>query len=76
MEHEFILKGNEVILLNEDNSTTNLEQAVSGVAMTLYANLRDLKEISDTEKREGLKKEIVFQSNALNSLSNALKAIK
>lgn len=74
--YELILKGNEAILLNEDSTTVNLEQAVSTTAMTLFAKMCDVKNSSSEEERKGLEREIFFQSKALNSLSNALSALK
>lgn len=74
--YELILKENEAILLNEDNTTVNLEQAVSTTAMTLFAKMRDVKNSSSEEERKGLEREIFFQSKVLNSLSNALSALK
>lgn len=74
--YELILKGNEAILLNEDNTTVNLEQAVSTTAMTLFAKMCDVKNSSSEEERKGLEREIFFQSKVLSSLSNALSVLK
>lgn len=74
--YELILKGNEAILLNEDNTTVNLEQAVSTTAMTLFAKMCDVKNSSSEEERKGLEREIFFQSKVLSFLSNALSVLK
>lgn len=74
--YEFITKNDEVCLLMEDTKTINLKEAVGIVAMTTFANMVELKEAKDEEEKNRLKEKINFQSKVLDSLSNALNAIK
>lgn len=75
-DYEFITKNNETCLLMGDAKTINLKEAVGIVAMTTFANMVELKEIKNEEEKNRLKEKINFQSKVLDSLSNALNAIK
>ena len=75
--YKLVICGDEVSLLNEDGETkTNLKTAVGMLAMSVYSEMLDMKSMQNDAERERLEKKISFQSEVLNSLSNALLAIK
>lgn len=75
-EHEFITRGEEVFLLTEDTKTVSLPEAVNTLAMSVYTNMLDLKEVSSDDEEKRLEEKIRFQSKVLNALSNACSATK
>ena len=75
--HKLVICGDEVSLLNEDGETkTSLKKGVGMLAMSVYAEMLDMKSMPNDAERERLEKKIYFQSEVLDSLSNALLAIK
>lgn len=75
-KHEFLISGEEVLLLDEEGETTSLTKAVGMLSMEIYANLIDMKNAEDADEKKRLEEKINFQSRALDSLSNACQAIK
>lgn len=75
-ELEFIIRDDNVYLLNENSQIIGLKQAVGIVSMSVYAGLVSMKEEQNSEKKEELKDQVIFQSNLLTSLANAFNAIK
>lgn len=65
----------EVLLLEEDCKTVSLKEAVGHLAISLFVNLREFSNGEESENKEHLKEKIEIQTEALNSLSNALTAI-
>lgn len=74
--HELLTKGNEVHLINEEAKTTSLQEAVGIVAMSVYSEMIALEKANDADENKRLEEKILFQSEVLNSLSNALTAIR
>ena len=73
--HELIMKGDKIYLLDDDAETTSLKKAVGILAMNVYAGMIELNKTSDEQERKRLENKIAFQSKILNSLLNALSAV-
>lgn len=76
--YQFIEQGSKISLLdNQEESIITLEKAVGFLALSLYSDEQDfLKTDENAQEREPLKKRIKSQTEVLNSLSNALTALK
>lgn len=74
--HEFITRGNEVFLLTEETQTVSLAQAVGTLAIGIYADIIDLKNAKDKNEKKELEKKILFRSKCLDSMANALTAVR
>lgn len=73
---EFITQGDNVAILEDEFQVTTLKQAVGMMALSLYhkyVEFNKMKESDDEKTR--LEIEIGFQSQVLNSMSNALSAV-
>lgn len=75
-KHEFLIRGGEVFLLDENSKTTSLAEAVGMLSMEVYANLIDIKNAEDVGEKQRLEEKIIFQSTVLDSLSNAHQTLK
>lgn len=74
-EYEFLARDEEYFILTDETKTIGLKEAISGLAMSTYATLLSLGEEKDANEKKRLEEKIIFQSNLLDSLSNAYSAI-
>lgn len=75
MKKELIKKNGNILSIGTEGEPTSLRDAVGILAISTYEEYVECCEECDEEKKKRLKEKIVFQSNLLKSLSNALMAI-
>ena len=73
-----ILKSQNGDILTVDNNgnTTSLSDAVGIVAMSLYEGYREFRRMEDGAEKTAKETELGYMTTILNSLSNALSAIR
>lgn len=74
---DFISKGNEVLLLTDENEAINLEKAVGLNAMALTEDCICYKKgIKNSHGKEVNENDLMLSAEILNALSGALSATK
>ena len=72
---EFLMHGDDSLLLTDDGRVVNLREAVSKLAMNVYANAVDMWNSENSEEKQELESKIASQSQILTVLTNALAAL-
>ena len=74
-KRELLMRGDEALLLMDDGRVVNLREAVSTLAMNVYANAVDMWNSENDEEKQELESKIASQSQILIVLTNALAAL-
>ena len=74
-KREFLMHGDDALLLTDDGRLVNLREAVSKLAMDVYANAVDMWNSENSEEKQELESKIASQSQVLIVLTNALAAL-
>ena len=74
--YELLTTEDGVVSMLEDGREVSLKEAVGVVAFSVYRKTVEHSNEEDAHKKKRLEEKIYFQSKVLDSLSNALNAIK
>ena len=75
MQKDILTIGNQVLSVDDNGRTTSLVEAVGILAISTYEDYAEISQIADEKEKKRLIDKITYQSNLLDSLSNALLAI-
>lgn len=75
-KNELLTKGDEVLLITEENETVSLTKAVGITAISIYDNLNKLARIDGEDEKRELERKLSLQSQCLDSMSKALTAVR
>lgn len=74
MQEMKFANGERAVLINKELYTLN--EVVDSMALYIYEKTLEYNKLEKPEEKELAKTEILFLSETLNALSNALRAIK
>lgn len=74
--YELLATDDGVVSMLEDGKEVTLKEAVGVIAFSVYKKTLEHSNEEDAHKKKRLEEKIHFQSKVLDSLSNALNAIK
>lgn len=75
-DFELLTRDGGTVSILEDGREVTLKEAVGITALSVYKKLAEYSNEENADKRKRLEEKINFQSIVLDSLSNALNAIK
>lgn len=74
-KRELLKRGDDALLLTDEGRVVNLREAVSELAINVYANAVDMWNSENSEEKQELESKIASQSQILIVLTNALAAL-